>query len=99
MFLLYIFMADFFRQINFTSVVGIFAGIFTSVSMLPQLIKTFRRKTSEEISVFMIIILNTGIVTWIYYGILRKDDPIIFTNVFSFLINMSLLALHFKYKK
>lgn len=92
-------MTDFFKQIGFTNIVGILAGVFTAISMLPQLIKTFKKKKSEEISVFMLIILNTGIVAWIYYGILRKDDPIIFTNAFSFLINFTLLIFHFKFKK
>ncbi len=92
-------MVDFFRHISFVNIVGIVAGIFTSVSMLPQLIKTFKKKKSEEISVLMLLVLDTGIAAWIYYGILRKDDPIIFTNAFSLLINFSLLILHFKYKK
>ena len=92
-------MIDFFRQINFTNAVGILAGVFTSVSMLPQLIKTFKKKKSEEISVLMIVILIIGIAAWIYYGILRKDYPILFTNAFSILVNIALLVLHFKYKK
>ena len=92
-------MTDFFRQIGFTNIVGILAGVFTGISMLPQLIKTFKNKKSEEISLFMLVILNAGIVAWIYYGILRKDDPIIFTNAFALLINLALLILHFKYKK
>ena len=92
-------MIEFFRQIGFTTIVGILAGIFTAISMLPQLIKTFKKKKSEEISVIMLVILNVGVVTWIYYGILRNDYPIIFTNIFSFLINFTLLILHFKYKK
>jgi MtN3 and saliva related transmembrane protein len=92
-------MTDLFRRIGLTNLVGMLAGIFTAISMLPQLVKTFKKKKSEEISLFMLVILNTGIATWIYYGILRKDDPIIFNNAFSFLINFTLLILHFKYKK
>jgi MtN3 and saliva related transmembrane protein len=92
-------MIDFFRQINFTNAVGILAGVFTSVSMLPQLIKTFKKKKSEEISILMIVILIIGIAGWIYYGILREDYPLLFTNAFSILVNITLLVLHFKYKK
>jgi len=92
-------MIDFFRQINFTNAVGILAGVFTSVSMLPQLMKTFKKKKSEEISILMIVILIIGIAGWIYYGILREDYPVLFTNAFSILVNITLLVLHFKYKK
>ena len=79
--------------------VGIIAGILTAISMLPQLVKTFKKKKSEDISVVMLIILDAGIAAWIYYGVLRNDYPILFTNAFSLLINLTLLVLHFKYKK
>lgn len=77
--------------------IGIGAGILTSVSMLPQLIKTFRDKKVEDISLVMILVLMSGIGAWIWYGILRNDAPIIFTNGFSFLLNAILLFLRFKY--
>lgn len=77
--------------------IGIGAGILTSVSMLPQLIKTFKDKKVEELSLGMILILMSGIGAWIWYGILRNDAPIIFTNSFSFILNAILLFLRFKY--
>ena len=79
--------------------IGIGAGILTSVSMLPQLIKTFKEKKAEDLSLIMLLILMSGIGAWIYYGILRKDEPIIYTNSFSFLLNSLLLVLRFKYAK
>ncbi|MBA2563722.1 MAG: SemiSWEET transporter [Chitinophagaceae bacterium] len=75
------------------------AGILTSMSLMPQLIKTFKTKTAEEISLVMLFTLMLGIALWIYYGILRKDLPIIITNAFSFLLNVTLIGLRLKYKK
>ena len=92
-------MIDFFKQFSVTNIVGALAGILTSVSALPQLVKTFKKKESEEISVFMIGLLMAGVGTWFFYGILKSDYPIIFTNAFSFLVNLILLVLYFKYKK
>ncbi len=77
--------------------IGIGAGILTSTSMLPQLIKTFKEKKSHDLSIIMIIVLMAGIAGWIFYGILRDDAPIIYTNSFSFLINCMLLFLRIKY--
>jgi MtN3 and saliva related transmembrane protein len=76
---------------------GMVAGVLTSVSMLPQIIKIFKEKKVEDISFVMIMVLITGIGCWIYYGILRKDGPIIYTNSFAFLLNLLLLVLRFKY--
>lgn len=82
---------------DYVKYIGLGAGVLTSSSMLPQLIKTFKEKKAEEISLFMILILMSGIGGWIFYGVLRNDAPIIYTNSFSFILNSILLILRFKY--
>lgn len=82
---------------EYIQIVGIGAGILTSASMLPQLIKTFKEKKAEDLSLVMILVLMGGIGCWIWYGILRNDLPIILTNCFSFLLNSVLLFFRFKY--
>lgn len=84
---------------EYIQLIGIGAGILTSISMLPQIIKIFKEKKVEDLSFVMILVLLTGIGCWIYYGILRKDAPIIYTNSFAFLLNSLLLILRFKYSK
>lgn len=80
-------------------IVGIAAGVFTSVSLLPQLIKMIKTKKAEDISLFYLIMLLTGLGLWITYGFMREDKPIIFTNIFSFLINLTLIILGVRYKR
>lgn len=80
-------------------IIGISAGIFTSFSMLPQLMKMIKEKKVDDISVVMLLILLTGLALWVYYGILREDWPIILTNSFSFLLNGIIIVLRFKYQR
>jgi len=82
---------------EYIQVIGIAAGILTSVSMLPQLIKTIKEKQAEDLSIIMILVLMGGIAGWIWYGSLRNDMPIIFTNCFSLLLNAILLFFRIKY--
>lgn len=79
--------------------VGIAAGILTSLSMLPQLIKIIKEKKAENISYFMLVILLLGLACWVWYGILRDDLPIIATNGISFLVNSLVAIFTIKYKK
>lgn len=79
--------------------IGIAAGIITAISLLPQLAKVIREKKAENISVIYLLTLMTGLSLWIWYGILREDLPIIFTNGFSVLVNIILMVLVIKYKK
>lgn len=83
---------------NFTSVIGIIAGIFTSASSLPQLIKIIKEKKVEDLSAGMFITLLIGIILWVVYGVLRNDWPIIVTNSFSVLLNIAILVFRNMYK-
>ena len=83
-----------------TQLIGIIAGICTGVSSLPQLIKIIKDKKADDISYFMLFILLTGLAGWVWYGILKKDYPIIITNSFSFIVNIIIIffTIHFQKK-
>ena len=84
---------------DFTEVLGIVAGVFTSASLLPQVIKILKEKKVEDLSVTMFVSLMIGVLLWIVYGVFKKDFPIIVTNSFSVLLNLFILILRAKYKK
>ena len=84
---------------EYTEIVGLAAGICTSVSLLPQLFKLIKHKKAEDISLFYLIILFIGLALWIWYGVLRKDLPIIATNGFSLVINGVVIVLGIRYKR
>jgi MtN3 and saliva related transmembrane protein len=84
---------------DITEIVGIGAGICTSISLLPQLIKLLKNKRAEDISLFYLIILLIGLSLWVWYGVLREDIPIIVTNCFSLLLNVTIIIVGIRYKK
>lgn len=82
-----------------TEIVGLAAGICTSISLLPQLFKLLKHKKAEDISLFYLIILFIGLGLWIWYGYLRDDVPILVTNGFSLVINGIIIVLGIRYKR
>ncbi|MDN3705843.1 SemiSWEET transporter [Myroides ceti] len=80
-------------------VIGTIAGILTSVSMIPQLIKVLKEKEVENLSWMMIAVLLTGVSLWVVYGIMREEWPIIISNAFSVMVNITLLIAYFLYKE
>ena len=78
-------------------VIGIAAGVLTSISMIPQLIKMIQKKEAKDVSIIMLLILISGLVLWAVYGFMRDDIPIIATNCFSFLVNVVVLTLRIRY--
>lgn len=81
--------------------IGILAGIFTTIAVLPQIYKAIKTKKVDDVSPWMFVILCLGVGLWTIYGFLKNDYPIIITNGISFILNsiMLYLALLTKNKK
>ncbi|MCK4851660.1 MAG: SemiSWEET transporter [Candidatus Omnitrophica bacterium] len=60
--------------------IGMIAGVCTTASFLPQIIKILRTHHARDISLGMYIALATGILLWLVYGILVRRLPIILAN-------------------
>lgn len=82
-----------------TEYIGIAAGIFTAVSLLPQLIKMIKEKKANDISIATLLVLFIGIGLWIWYGFMKQDLPIITTNIASLLINAMVIGFSIYYKQ
>jgi MtN3 and saliva related transmembrane protein len=87
------------RMDKHVEIIGLAAGICTAVSLFPQIIKVIREKKSEDISLFYLLVLLVGLGLWTYYGFLRKDLPIIATNMFSMVLNITMIGLGIFYKR
>ncbi|WP_316812331.1 SemiSWEET family sugar transporter [Pedobacter heparinus] len=58
-------------------ILGLAAGICTSSSVIPQLVKTKQEKKASDVSWIMFIVLIVGNSLWIYYGCSKSDISII----------------------
>jgi len=74
-------------------IIGIIAGIFTTIGVLPQIIKALKTKKVSDVSPYMYIILCIGVSLWTIYGIMKNDWPIIITNGISLILNAIMLVI------
>lgn len=79
-------------------IIGSIAGLLTSVAAIPQVIKVFKEKKVENLSLLMISITTLGVFLWVIYGMIKNETPIIISNGVSTFFNTVLLILYFKYK-
>lgn len=77
--------------------IGIIAGVFTTLAVLPQVVKAIKSKSVEDISKWMFICLLIGVGSWTVYGIMKEDYPIIITNGISFILNGIMLIVKLSY--
>jgi MtN3 and saliva related transmembrane protein len=84
------------KIMNAIELLGMSAGLISSITFIPQVIKTWRSKSAKDISLLMFTFATASVIMWLIYGILIKNTPIIFTN--GTILVFSSLMLYFKFK-
>ncbi len=74
------------------------AGTITAITFLPQVIKIWNTKSAKDLSLIMLLLLMTGVLLWLAYGLLIKDAAIIYTNSMVFVMSLIMLFFKLKYK-
>ena len=76
-----------------TDILGFLAGTMTTVAFLPQVIKTWKSKSAEDVSLVMFILFILGVSLWCAYGWRIHSAPVIIANIITFLLSASILVL------
>ena len=75
---------------------GYTAAIFATGSFIPQVVKTWRTRSAEDISFLMLFLHITGMVLWGTYGFLLGAAPIVVANVIAILLDVALIVLKWR---
>ncbi|MBO0471943.1 SemiSWEET transporter [Enterococcus sp. DIV0242_7C1] len=78
------------------TLLGMIAGICTSVSFIPQAIQTIKTKNTEGISLITYILFFIGVSSWVVYGALKWDLAVLLTNVVTLVPCSVILGLKLK---
>ena len=77
--------------------VGFLAAACTTLSFVPQAVKTIRTRDTSGISLGMYVVFTFGIVCWFGYGIFLQSWPMIASNAVTFVLAATILALKLKH--
>ena len=78
-------------------ITGFIAGIFVAVSVLPQVIKSWRTRSTKDIAISWSIINLIGQVLWIIYGITIASYALVIMSSITLVMNGSMIVLKLKY--
>ncbi len=76
---------------------GLLAALLTTSAFLPQVIKTIREKDTKSLSLPMYLILTSGLLLWLTYGIMIKDWALIIANSITGVLALIILVAKIKY--
>lgn len=79
-------------------IIGYVAGGITSLTFLPQVVKTWKQKSAKDVSLLMFIIAIVNEILWIFYGVLENLWVIILTNIIMLVMSLIMVGLKLRYK-
>ena len=78
-------------------VFGFIGGVLTTAAMVPQVVKLYKIKSAQEISLAFTLLLLAGMLCWLGYGILSRLFPVILWNTIGATLVATLLYAKLKY--
>lgn len=83
---------------DWIAALGIVAGMCTTISVVPQIIKALKTKEVQDVSIGMFTILIIGLLLWSIYGIIKEDMPVMIMNSIAFTLNLFMMFLILRYR-
>jgi MtN3 and saliva related transmembrane protein len=62
------------------TLLGLLAGTLTTLAFAPQVVRAWRTRSTDDLSLGMLVVLLSGVLLWLAYGVVRGDIAIIAAN-------------------
>ncbi len=83
---------------DYIEILGLVAATLTTAAFVPQVYKTWLKKSTKDISLTMYLAMFIGVVLWCIYGILIESLPVTLANALTALLLFVMLVLKLRYK-
>ncbi|MEZ4958517.1 MAG: SemiSWEET transporter [Saprospiraceae bacterium] len=84
-------------ELDFINLLGFVAACLTTGAFIPQVIKTWKTRSTGDLSLGMFLMLFLGTTCWFIYGLLKMDLPLIGANGIT--LSLAFVILYFKLKE
>jgi MtN3 and saliva related transmembrane protein len=79
-----------------TDFIGYISAALTTIAFIPQAIKVYRTRHTDDISFGMFLLMTIGVGFWVVYGFLLHALPVIAANIITFLLALYILIMKIK---
>jgi MtN3 and saliva related transmembrane protein len=80
-------------------IVGYLAATLTTLAFVPQVLKTWRSRSTGDLSLPTLAAFSAGVFLWLVYGLALGSMPVIAANATTLALNMVLLGLKLRHKR
>lgn len=79
--------------------IGMIAGMLTTLAYVPQVVKVWRSRSARDISLGMFLLMNLGIALWLGYGLLINSPGLIGANLVTLGLTAAVLVAKLKFDR
>lgn len=83
---------------TFVTLLGLVAGTLTTFAFFPQLLKTWKSRSADDISLTWISTFSSGIFLWLLYGFFIGSLPVILSNGITLVLTLVILFFKMTYR-
>ncbi len=80
-----------------TELIGFTAGGLVTISYLPQVIKSWKTKSTRDVSLLLGVVNSIGQILWIVYGVVVNSASLVTMSSLTLSLTLSLLFLKIKH--
>ena len=73
--------------------IGGVAAVLTTIAFVPPVLKSWRTRSTRDVSLVMFVIFTTGLSLWLIYGFVIESWPIIVANIVTLSLTITMIAL------
>ena len=78
---------------NSSEIFGFAAATLSTIAFVPQVVKTWRTQSANDVSYALLLTFSTGCICWVIYGYQVDARPVMIANTFTLALNLAILAM------
>lgn len=82
---------------NLEMLIGVLAGVLTTIAFVPQVLHVYRTRSAKDISFGMYAIFVSGVLLWLVYGWMIMALPVIIANAVTLVLAVAILVGKIKF--
>ncbi|OGI18583.1 MAG: hypothetical protein A3J06_02205 [Candidatus Moranbacteria bacterium RIFCSPLOWO2_02_FULL_48_19] len=77
--------------------IGFVAGILVAISLLPQVIKSWKTRSTKDVALSWSIINLSGQILWIVYGVYISSTSLVVMSSIALVMNIFMVTLKLRF--
>ncbi len=75
------------------NIFGYLAAASTTIAYIPQAVKVYKTRRTNDISLGMFTLMTVGVLFWLIYGVMLSSLPMMIANFITFMLSLYILVM------